>query len=109
VHGFAVPYGLPRPPLHQLRALSPPAEHVCASINRIPHHLNQIVIGGELPDDLLLLRILPNYRDVDSGISGPQEQLAGAPKLADFRNISLIASVTRSSASISISSSSFQQ
>jgi hypothetical protein len=31
-----------------------------------------------------LLRILPNHGDVDSGISGPQEELAGTPKLAEL-------------------------
>jgi hypothetical protein len=31
-----------------------------------------------MPDDLLFLVIMPNHRDVDSGISGRQKQLAGA-------------------------------
>jgi hypothetical protein len=82
--GFPVSDRLPRPTVYDLNSVSPPPERICASIDWILHHLNKIVIGRCLPDELLMLGILPNHRDLDVCISGPEEQLTRTSKLSEL-------------------------
>src|ERR1700677_2427537 len=84
MHRLTVPDCFSCPTVDDLDPVRSPTECVCASIDGILHHLNEVVVGRRLPDEFLMSGILPNHRDFNPCISSPKKQLTRTPKFAEL-------------------------